>query len=697
MELEVRCLKTSKTALQSNLLWIILTGFCLLLAVVRVSLLPHHSKYRESETRIEGKIVSYAIDGDKISLKIEGKEKLIGTYYIKSKEEKEEWEEKLKIGATYLFHGKLTLPNKNTIPNAFNYKQYLWYQGIYYTLNIDSIEEKQAKISLKDRIKNSVQKRIKQLDTTGYLNTFILGDKSGLEEEARTNFSNNGVSHLFAISGMHVSLFATMLLAILKRIGDKPSRIIVILFLWMYAFLIDAPASIVRATIFFTLFQWNKLFWKERFTSIQISLICLSCILIVWPNFLYDIGFLYSFLTSFGLILFQKKLQSSNPIKALLKTSCYALLFSLPLTLYTFYTINPLSILWNLLFVPFVSYIIYPLSLLTFFFPFLYGILQFFLWILEAMNTICASITICQMVFPKIPMWLGLVLYSCIFLSLTKKKAWIGYAFILFIWKIHPYFDPAAYVYFLDVGQGDSAILITPHRKEVYMIDTGGTISYEKEEWQGRKKVFHISSNTISFLKSLGISHIDTMFLTHGDADHMGEASYILEHYPVQNIVLNRGETNVLEEHLIEKYPNKIKKKINDIPGIRIWNDGKYQNENDNSMLITFSAYAFQALFLGDASKTVERDYVKEIKQNVDVVKIAHHGSKTSSDPTFLRTLHPKNAIISVGEKNRYGHPSKETIETLENLQIPYYQTSTSGTIKLKIFQKTYTISACLP
>ena len=211
------------------------------------------------------------------------------------------------------------------------------------------------------------------------------------------------------------------------------------------------------------------------------------------------------------------------------------------------------------------------------------------------------------------------------------------------------------------------------------MIDTGGI--------KGRK----VSDNVVSFLKSSGINIIDYLILTHGDFDHMGDAISLVENFKVENVIFNCGELNELEMDLIKvldrnkiSYYSCIKELHIEDNNLYFLNNKDYGNENDNSSVIYTKLSNYRFLFMGDAGAGVEEDLmVKYNFQDIDVLKIGHHGSKTSSGKKFINAINPRYSLISVGENNRYGHPNKEVLENLKESKI--YRTDLDGSILFKI------------
>ena len=193
-----------------------------------------------------------------------------------------------------------------------------------------------------------------------------------------------------------------------------------------------------------------------------------------------------------------------------------------------------------------------------------------------------------------------------------------------------------------------------------------------------------------TFLYSLGISKIDNLIITHGDYDHMGEASDLIKHFTVKQVVFNQGEYNQLEKEFtkeLEKKKIKYTQNVNQIilrkNTLYFLNDKLYKDENDNSIVIYTEYNGVKFLLMGDAGTTVESSILENsILEKVDFLKVGHHGSNTSTSKSFVNTIKPRNSIISVGKNNRYGHPASEVKKNLKNTNI--YRTDKDGTIKKK-------------
>ena len=189
----------------------------------------------------------------------------------------------------------------------------------------------------------------------------------------------------------------------------------------------------------------------------------------------------------------------------------------------------------------------------------------------------------------------------------------------------------------------------------------------------------------------------------HGDYDHMGEAINLVENFKVEKVIFNCDEFNELEQDLIKVLDKKKIPYYSCIKELNIDNNKlyflqtkEYDNENDNSNVIYTELDGYKFMFMGDASSTTEKEILNIYNlHEVDVLKVGHHGSKTSSGKEFINEINPKYSIISVGKNNRYGHPNKEALENLKESKI--YRTDIDGSIMFKIQNNKLKIETCSP
>ena len=683
-------------------------AFCFILYSLFVYyFINFNSYYNGFEKSLQGTVNSYSINGDKLTIYLKAKEIVIVNYYFKSLNEKTYFEDNLKLGDLISVAGELEEPERNRVFNGFDYKKYLYNKHIFYLMNANKISIMEKNSGLLFYFKNLVMDRINSISKSKvYIMTFILGDKSFIDNEVKESYQDNGISHLFAVSGMHISLFAGIMLFFLKRVSYNNyfNYGMVCLFLLFYLFLAGFPASLLRASVMFILFSINKVF-NLKISNLNILFIVIITILFIDPFYLFDIGFQFSYLISGTLIMMRWKI---GVIKSKLKRSFYVsvvcFLVSFPICIYNFYGTNFMSVLFNLFYIPFVSIIVFPLSLITFVFPFLDIVLYYSIFVMERISLFISSINFGYIIFPKVNFGVYFIYYIVIFLSFWKIEFVLLFLVMLLIHKGYIYFDSNLYVYYLDVGQGDSALIRLPNNSGNILIDTGGKFSYEMEKWREKGSKYSIvKSSTIPFFKSFGIKKLDYLILSHGDYDHRGEAINLGDNFNVEKVIFNCGEFNDLEKELIKVLDKKkiryylcIKELNIDNNELYFLQTKEYDNENDNSNVIYAELNGYKFMFMGDAGVDKEKDILDKYNiSNIDVLKVGHHGSKTSSGKVFIDGINPKYSIISVGKNNRYGHPNKEVLNNLDGSKI--YRTDQDGSIMFKIKKNKLRIATYSP
>ena len=649
-------------------------------------LIPKTSNYNINTNQVIGIVTNIKEKDKQVTITIKAKEKLLMTYY------KNKLNINLNLGDKIKVIGELKEPKNQKTKNLFNYKKYLYRQNIFYTISPIKIEILSKNKNIYYYLK---QKIINRFNKNAYLNTFIIGDKNYIDSNIKKSYQENGISHLFAISGMHITLLVSIIDKILLRLKIKEyTRFkITIFILTIYLLLVGLSPSILRGVLFYFLFKLNNLYYFY-IKPVNLFIIIFSISLLINPNYLYDVGFQYSYLISLSLICLSKELKSNNYFISLLKVSIISFIVSIPITLYNFNQINILSIFYNLIFVPLISIIIFPFTLIVFIIKPLEPIYNLLILVLENLSLYLSKILFGKLVFYKLSYIIYLIYFLLILLYIFRTKK--EYIILLFIFLIIHYFYPCikneTYINFIDVGQGDS-ILIHKDNKSI-LIDTGGSLTNKG----------NISNNTIiPLLKSYGINKIEYLILTHGDYDHMGEAINLVDNFKVEKVIFNCGPYNDLEQELIKVLDKKKIKYYSCIKELNIDNNKlyflqikEYDNENDNSNVIYTELNGYKFMFMGDAGIEKEKDILEKYNiSNIDVLKVGHHGSNTSSSKIFIDEINPKYSIISVGKNNRYGHPNKEALDNLKNSKI--YRTDQDGSIMFKIKNNKLKINTCSP
>lgn len=659
--------------LQSRYIFKILTILILIITIIYTKYYPFKSVFNTNDTEFIGIVEDYIIKDNQIKISLKSKERIIVTYKYTGKVFNN-----LSYGDKIKVTGVLKEPSTNNIFNNFNYKKYLYNKKIYYIIEASKIDKIQNNNNHIYTIKNLLYTRINSLKSSNYIKALLFGDNK-LDKEIKTSYQINGISHLFSVSGFHINFITSIIYFYLDRVtyNKKIKYITVDIFLVLYLLLCNTT-SLLRCTVMNILLSINHLL-KLNIKKIDIVLLTLILCIIINPFIIYDIGFIYSYTISFFLILYKNKYKTNNKLLKIIYISLISFLVSLPINIYTSYEINFLNIILNIIIVPIVSLILLPLSLLTLIFPILDNILYLITSILEKISLYTSNINIFKQVLSKPSIILIIIYYLVIILILSKNKHYYLILILLIFHKTIPLYNSNLEVVMFDVGEADSMLISTPSKKVNILIDTGRGIDI---------------NNIIIYLKSIGISKLNYLIITHGDEDHIGGALYLIDNFKVDNVILNKGDYTELEVELITHLKNKNIKYTNNINKIPLLgsymyllNTKKFSNENDNSIVTYFEYQKYKFLFMGDSSSKTEEYLINNYNlTNISFLKVGHHGSNTSSSPLFINKITTKVSLISVGRNNFYHHPNKEVLTNLSNSVI--YRTDINKSIKIKINNK---------
>lgn len=666
-------MKKLKMILQSRYIFKILTILILIITIIYTKYYPFKSVFNTNDTEFIGIVEDYIIKDNQIKISLKSKERIIVTYKYTGKVFNN-----LSYGDKIKVTGVLKEPSTNNIFNNFNYKKYLYNKKIYYIIEASKIDKIQNNNNHIYTIKNLLYTRINSLKSSNYIKALLFGDNK-LDKEIKTSYQINGISHLFSVSGFHINFITSIIYFYLDRVtyNKKIKYITVDIFLVLYLLLCNTT-SLLRCTVMNILLSINHLL-KLDIKKIDIVLLTLILCIIINPFIIYDIGFIYSYTISFFLILYKNKYKTNNKLLKIIYISLISFLVSLPINIYTSYEINFLNIILNIIIVPIVSLILLPLSLLTLIFPILDNILYLITSILEKISLYTSNINIFKQILSKPSIILIIIYYLVIILILSKNKHYYLILILLIFHKTIPLYNSNLEVVMFDVGEADSMLISTPSKKVNILIDTGRGIDI---------------NNIIIYLKSIGISKLNYLIITHGDEDHIGGALYLIDNFKVDNVILNKGDYTELEVELITHLKNKNIKYTNNINKIPLLgsymyllNTKKFSNENDNSIVTYFEYQKYKFLFMGDSSSKTEEYLINNYNlTNISFLKVGHHGSNTSSSPLFINKITPKVSLISVGRNNFYHHPNKEVLTNLSNSVI--YRTDINKSIKIKINNK---------
>lgn len=638
------------------------------------------SNYSLKSNLVEGIVTKIVYKENNQVIYLKNKENFIINFKVGNKL-------KFTLGDRILVKGEFKRASKNTTEYLFNYKKYLERKNIFYIVDAEEIEIVKKNKNIYYLIKQALYNNFQN---NPYLLTFIMGDKSLIKNNVLRSYQENGISHLFAISGMHITMFANILNIILKKLSlnEEKKFLIISFFLCCYLLLVGFSPSILRGVLFYIFFTLNKIYYFY-IKPVNLYIFILGVCLLINPNFIFDVGFWYSFLISLALILYSFKLQSKNFVISLFKVSFLSFIVSIPISLFNFYQINILSIFYNILFVPLISFIIFPCALISSLVKPIRPIFNFFIIILENLSLFLNKISFGKLIFKRLNMIVYIIYLVIIILFLfCKRKLLLKLFFILLIFHFMiPLFSNNTYIKMLDIGQGDSILL--HFNKKSILIDTGGVYSYKNNEADG--KIFY--NIILPAFKSLGIGKLDYLIITHGDADHMGEAIQLIENFKVEVVIFNCGEYNNLEKKLIKvlekkkiKYYSCIKELNIDKNKLYFLQTKEYNNENDNSNVIYTEIEGYRFLFMGDAGVLKEKDILDTYDiSKIDVLKVGHHGSRTSTSELFLKRINPQIALISAGRDNKFNHPHDEVLKLLNKYKVKVFSTKEFGSITIDL------------
>jgi competence protein ComEC len=520
-----------------------------------------------------------------------------------------------------------------------------------------------------------------------YANSLFLGDMDDAFNNELSGIKSLGLIHLFSISGLHVYYIVSLVTLILRllRITREKIRLILLLILPNYFILAGSSIGLLRSIIAVEIGVLFKCF-NSKMSSLDIWSITFIVNLFLQPNMLLQFGCQLSYILAFGLIF-------TSHMKPLKQTMIMNLI-SLPLIMYKLFTWHLLTIIANYLVIPIFSIIIMPGVLMAIIaypvLPLVTNSVSILLVKFDQMVNMIGKLP-GNILFGKPHLLLATLLVLVTF-SLIAKYSKVKVALLICIYVvtfISIHYPIEGEVSFFDVGQGDSILIREPFNKSISLIDTGGKINFNKKQ----PPHYQADKISINYLNSIGINHLDNLALSHQDADHTGDVPIILQKMKVKNLIIIDGMQN--NYHFMKKINPYLKTtrlitvragyKVNNFPFViyHPWKSGL--GDNADSMVLGLSQGGKTWLFTGDLPSTKERILIQKYPNlKIDILKLGHHGSSTSTSIDFLKFLQPQVAIVSAGRNNRYNHPSVETLQRLGKQKIPYFNTQNQGMISYR-------------
>ena len=530
------------------------------------------------------------------------------------------------------------------------------------------------------------------------LSGMLLGGSGRLDEETRDTFAANGLAHLLSVSGTHLVMLSGLLLAIFSPLPQPYRSRIVSVLLVLYALLCGLRAPVVRALAMALVLLWCGR-GAERGRLLCLVLAAMLCVRPLW---LLDIGFQLSFGAAAGLLWLLPACRRAlpgflpAPVTEGAAVTMAAQLAVVPLEVYYFHQVSLISLVSNIVLVP-VLELAAQLALIGSRIPggdVLLGVAQFLLQQVLQQARYLAQLPFAIVVIGSLPAYCGVLYYALLalwadfswlqlFTGRERRVAIAALALALvatLCWQQQRTLPLT--VYFLDVGQGDCAVVVTPSQR-VVVIDTGGL-----------KNIATGSRVVAPFLRSLGYSRIDVLLLSHYDFDHVGGAPSLLRQMEVGTLLvpneLMTAESSKMQAEILQQ------RKISNIKiahsGEQIELDEQTQlrlvdvpqqqvSGNEASTLAAVRCAQGSVLFTGDMG--VEREQNLQLAQQYTVLKAGHHGSRNSTGADFLAQVRPRLTVISCGRGNRYGHPHAETLQRLQEAGSSILRTDELGCIKI--------------
>lgn len=650
----------------------------------------------------------------------------------------------LDVGDKVLVIGVLNEPQENSNPGLFDYKLYLQTQNIFVTMytkdyNINVIAKDQ--LTVPEKTAKDFKIKIEKLfddnlmeEHSSLMKSMLLGDSSYLDEITEKRFRDVGLAHVLAVSGLHIGIISLFLIYALSFIGlnRRLAILFTILIIWFYGYMIGYPASVLRASIMFSFLMLANLIYR-RYDAVNLIFFAGFILLIFNPLRIFSVGFQLSFSATISLVLFTNRIhevvfKGKGKIGQALSPLIAVQIGIIPIMAYHFNNLSTISIIANLLLVPIISValilgfvmIVFSLVSIGFFHIILYllsSLLGMLLYIVSFLVYIMHQIPYVNISLPS-PWIIEIILFYLVIFILLKiiniglfadifkyrvSKAVLIYLYILIIFTGFGLFfhTKVITIDFIDVGQGDCALIRVNNKN--FLVDSGGTPNSD----------YDIGKNVIlPYLKKQGVRKLDGVFISHFHVDHCEGVKSFFGNIKLDNIFIGyKNNSNELYNELFElsrKYKMRLtilnkgdRIMIGNNVAVRILFPTKEtmftENENNMSLVMLIEANDRKILFTGDIEKEVEEEIVNsEIKEDIDVLKVPHHGSNTSSMNNFIDFFRPEYAIIQVG-RNSFGHPDEEVINRYMSRGIEVFRNDNDGMVRVIIDSNTIEAYSYLP
>lgn len=635
--------------------------------------------------------------------------------------------DKIGVGNYVKIKGTINKPRGERNPGEFDYYKYLQSKEISALIyvggarNIKIVDNKTTLgKNIIFKVRKAISKSINEIynkRTAGLLKGLILADRSEIDYRVKENFINSGVIHVLAVSGLHVGFIVLIFFFLFSRVSIYPRTLLTIIGLIAFLLITNNPPSVFRATIMAVVML--LVFLSNRnYNAVNALAIAALILLVIDPAEIFNPGFQLSFSAVLSILivypLFDAKIREFDIQNKFLKylilfiaVSLAAQLGTLPFTLIYFNKLSIVSLFANLLVIPLIGLII---SL---------GILSLIVgsfWTWAALVFSSANMLTADVLFYIVKIF-GELKFSYLFIrEFSILDAVIYYVlFLIFIYALKRFSNSFAIIITIILLIGNSIVYIQLDDKEllpdgelsVFMIDIGQGDGILLKFPNGKYGLIDAGNATPTFdngerviaplLRRLGIDKIDYGFISHIDSDHYKGFLYLIANGFISKIYKPKLDTSLSKDVRLEKLIHEknveleyYSKKSIDFGNARMYilNDTtsttykKFDTNNKSGVFkIVHGNNTF--LFVGDAEKQAEKLLVNTYGKflDVDVLKVGHHGSKTSSSEIFINYTKPDIALISVGLDNKFRHPSKIVIDRYKNRNIEIDRTDLEGAV----------------
>lgn len=534
------------------------------------------------------------------------------------------------------------------------------------------------------RIQEAIMKKVKTLPywCQRYVQMLIFGFHEQ-HDQTSERYAQLGMSHLFSLSGLNVSVFLFLWRFPLSRCKVTKEMILYTegVYLIIIYFLCYQSIGFLRSILMHELYQWQKRY-NIGLSPIDIWSLSLCVHLLFNPYLLLTASGVLSYGMSFLVMVIY-----SRPIPILQKHFLFFML-SVPLLSRYFFQVPVISLITNLIFVPLFTFFFLPLCLFILLSLYICPLSMIYLMIENIFALFQRSLyyipNISPLIIPPLSS-LCLILYVMCFLFFLKDRL-RPYVLLISLCVIYiiNYIPLYGEITMIDIGQGDSLFIRAPLSRHVSLIDCGGKVFSNSGKSNASYTLF-------PFLKSKGVTAIDALYITHADKDHCGDMVELAQNIPIKRIYYSAGcERNTFFNHALIQLK---KKNITLIPlvGQKQWQTKDIQwqmlyplkegeGKNNDSLVFRLTTPHRSFLLTGDLEAKGE-DVMFPFVKPTDVLKVGHHGSRTATSESFLCKVHPSIAWVSCGLNNRFSHPHYEVIDRLKKQSCLLYRTDKQGTV----------------